>query len=82
MRFSQDIDTSQHFVRGYGPGWIKINEQEIRRSMIVTPEQLITDWPPQTFADLEERISRRSPDWNPRSWCWEPATASGFRTHA
>ena len=53
MRFSQDIDTSQHFVRGYGPGWIKINEQEIRRSLIVTPERLIVDWPPQAFADLE-----------------------------
>ena len=54
MRFSLDIDASQHFVRGYGPGWIRINEREIRRSMIVTPEHLITDWPPQAFADLEE----------------------------
>ncbi|MBE2294967.1 MAG: Mth938-like domain-containing protein [Phycisphaerales bacterium] len=54
MRFSLDIDTSQHFVRGYGSGWVKINDQEIRRSVIVTPEQLVTDWPPQTFADLEE----------------------------
>ncbi len=66
MRFSQDIDTSQHFVRGYGPGWIKINEQEIRRSLIVTPERLIVDWPPQAFADLEgahfEAIAQLEPE--------------------
>lgn len=66
MRFSLDIDTSLNFVRGYGPGWIRINDQEIRRSVIVTPEQLVTDWPPQTFADLEEgyfeAIARLEPE--------------------
>lgn len=54
MRFRLDIDTRRHFIKSYGPGWINVNEQEIHRSVIVTPEQLITDWPPQTFADLEE----------------------------
>ena len=54
MRFSLDIDTSLNFVRGYGPGWIRINDQEIRRSVIVTPERLVLDWPPQTFAELDE----------------------------
>ena len=54
MRFSLDIDTRRHFIKGYGPGWININEREVRRSVIVAPDQLVTDWPPQTFADLEE----------------------------
>ena len=55
MRFSLDTDTSKHFIKSYGPGWINVNEQPIRRSVIVTPDQLLTDWPPQTFADLEEQ---------------------------
>ena len=55
MRFSLDIDTQRHFIKSYGPGWISVNEQEIRRSVIVAPDRLVTDWPPQTFADLEER---------------------------
>lgn len=54
MRFSLDINANHHFIKGYGPGWINVNERDIRRSVIVTPERLVTDWPPQTFADLEE----------------------------
>jgi uncharacterized protein len=54
MRFSLDIDANHYFIKGYGPGWINVNERDIRRSVIVTPERLVTDWPPQAFADLEE----------------------------
>lgn len=54
MRFNLDIDTQRHYIKAYGPGWINVNDQEIRRSVIVSPEQLVTGWPPQTFADLEE----------------------------
>lgn len=66
MRFSLDIDTGRHFIKGYGPGWINVNEREIHRSVIVTPDRLVTDWPPQTFADLEEMhfeaIARLEPE--------------------
>jgi uncharacterized protein len=54
MRFNLDIDARRYYINSYGPGWINVNQQEIRRSAIVSPEQLLTDWPPQTFADLEE----------------------------
>ncbi|TVR58637.1 MAG: hypothetical protein EA420_17040 [Candidatus Competibacteraceae bacterium] len=53
MRFNLDIDTQRYYIKSYGPGWINVNDREIRRSAIVSPEQLVTDWPPQTFADLE-----------------------------
>lgn len=66
MRFSLDIDTGRHFINGYGPGWINVNEREIHRSVIVTPDRLVADWPPQTFADLEEMhfeaIARLEPE--------------------
>lgn len=54
MRFSLEIDANRYVVRSYGPGWVNVNEREIRRSLIVTPERLVTDWPPQGFAELEE----------------------------
>ncbi len=54
MRFSLEIDAGRYFIRGYGLGWVDVNEREIRRSLIVTPERLVTDWPPQTFAELDE----------------------------
>ena len=52
MKFQPDsIDVQS--ISGYGPGWINVNERDIRRSVIGTPERLVTDWTPQTFADLE-----------------------------
>ncbi|HRD65065.1 MAG TPA: Mth938-like domain-containing protein [Candidatus Competibacter sp.] len=54
MRFSLEIDANRYFVRSYGPGWVNVNEREVRQSLIVMPERLVTDWPPQGFAELEE----------------------------
>ena len=66
MRFNLDIDANRYFIKGYGSGWINVNEREIRRSVIVTPDQLVTDWSPQTFADLEaahfEAIAQLEPE--------------------
>ncbi|MDG4596721.1 MAG: Mth938-like domain-containing protein [Candidatus Contendobacter sp.] len=54
MRFSLDNDLNRHSITGYGPDWVRVNQGEFRRSVIVTPERLISDWPPQTFGDLVE----------------------------
>ena len=54
MRFSLDSDLNRHSITGYGPGWVRVNQQEFRRSVIVTPERLMSDWPPRTFGDLVE----------------------------
>ncbi len=54
MRFSLDADPNRYSIRSYGPGWITVNEQTVHHGVIVTPEQLILDWPPQTFAELVE----------------------------
>ena len=54
MRFSLDSDLNHYFIASYGPDWVRVNEQEFRRSLIVTPERLVSDWPPRTFGDLVE----------------------------
>ncbi len=53
MRFSLDFDRSVNTIYAYAKGYVAINDQEISRSVIVTPERLITNWPPQRFVDLE-----------------------------
>ena len=53
MRFQLDSNTQKYFIQGYGAGWIKVSGKEIRRSVLVAPDQLIMDWFPQTFAELE-----------------------------
>jgi uncharacterized protein len=66
MRFSLEIDAHHNFVRSYGPGWVNVSEREIRQSVIVTPERLVADWPPQAFAELEdahfEAVARLEPE--------------------
>ncbi|MDG4551033.1 MAG: Mth938-like domain-containing protein [Candidatus Contendobacter sp.] len=54
MRFSLDSDLNRYSITGYGPDWVRVNQQEFRRSVIVTPERLVSDWPPRTFGDLVE----------------------------
>ncbi|MFQ5757288.1 MAG: Mth938-like domain-containing protein [Acidiferrobacterales bacterium] len=39
--------------RTYGPGQITVNETIYRASLIVTPNRIIDDWPPQTFVELK-----------------------------
>ncbi len=45
----------QNFIHAYGPGQITIHQQVYRRSLLVTPNRLVTDWPPQSFGDLLDR---------------------------
>ena len=54
MRFSLDSDANHYSITSYGLDWVRVSQQEFRRSLIVTPERLVSDWPPQTFGDLVE----------------------------
>lgn len=40
-------------VRAYGPGQITVNDATYRASLIVTPNRIIDDWPPQAFVELK-----------------------------
>ena len=52
MRLSLDLNTATNVIRAYAEGLVTINDYNIRQSVIVTPERLITDWPPQQFNEL------------------------------
>jgi uncharacterized protein len=52
MRLSAEFSGPPNAVRAYDRGYIVVNEQYIRRSVILTPERIVSDWPPQTFAEL------------------------------
>ena len=53
MRLKPDSTGAANTIRAYDEGYIRVNDQTIRRSVIVTPELLIADWPPQAFTDLQ-----------------------------
>lgn len=52
MELNLDTGAGRYQIRAYAKDFIQVNEQKIRHSLIVMPEQLITTWPPQSIADL------------------------------
>ena len=53
MKFTLEPASGTHLIRGYSADEIRIGEQSVRSSCIVTADRLITDWEPQSFAELE-----------------------------
>ncbi|NIP74437.1 MAG: Xcc1710-like domain-containing protein [Gammaproteobacteria bacterium] len=52
MKLSLDTDSSAYVIRAYRRGELVINEQTVTRSVVVLPQRLIGDWPPQRFEEL------------------------------
>lgn len=52
MRLSLELSAATNVIRAYAEGLVTINDHHIRQSVIVTPERLITNWPPQQFDEL------------------------------
>lgn len=52
MQFNLDSNIGKYQVTSYEPGKVIINKQIYTRSLIITAEQLMTDWGPQTFSEL------------------------------
>src|ERR1700675_2392445 len=52
MKFTLEPGTRANLIRGYSATEIRIGEHSVQRSCIVTADRLITDWEPESFADL------------------------------
>ncbi|HKJ08716.1 MAG TPA: Mth938-like domain-containing protein [Gammaproteobacteria bacterium] len=54
MRFAQDTVTGTNVIRAYADGELTINQEVVRTSVVVTPDRLMREWPPESFEELEE----------------------------
>lgn len=52
MKLELDSGDARYVIRGYSEQSIIVNDVELHRSVIVLPDALITDWPPQSVAEL------------------------------
>ena len=52
MKISLDGGTATYRILSYAQGQVAVNEQILTRSLVVMPEQLLSDWPPQGFDAL------------------------------
>lgn len=51
MKFQPDRSEAQT-IRGYGPGWIAIDQEKFTRSLIISAQGLRQDWDCSRFEDL------------------------------
>jgi uncharacterized protein len=52
MQIQLETGDRSNLIRAYAPGQVTVNETIYRASLIVLPGRVVTDWPPQQFADL------------------------------
>lgn len=52
MKLTDDQNVRMNFVRSYAPGEVRIAESVMRTSCIVSADRIVSDWPPDTIADL------------------------------
>lgn len=65
MSLSLDDNFATYQIRGYQPGQIQINDAIYHESIIVSPNQLITDWKPQTLQELTQKDLQKAVDLKP-----------------
>lgn len=52
MRFAEDDIAGRYQIRAYAAGEITVNDERLTRSLVISAEQLLRDWPPQRLEDI------------------------------
>lgn len=52
MKLQRDTGDARYMIRGYSEKAVLINDAEVQQSIIIMPDCLVADWPPQSFTDL------------------------------
>jgi uncharacterized protein len=52
LKLHLDPATAKNAITGYGDGYVIVNRQRFERSLVVLPDRIVLDWPPNRFDDL------------------------------
>jgi uncharacterized protein len=52
VKFTLETPSQANLIRNYSANELRIGQQRVQHSCLVTAERLITDWPPESFAAL------------------------------
>lgn len=53
MKLQLSNTANQKIFTGHGDGYVMVSGERYERPIIVTPQEVHTDWPPRNFAELE-----------------------------
>lgn len=54
MKFHLIQSDNKNLITGYDLNWVEINQERHHSSLIVTPNQLLLEWPVKSIKDLKE----------------------------
>lgn len=52
MKLTDESLGATHLIRAYAPGELRVGERLIRRSCLISSNELVEDWRPQTLDEL------------------------------
>jgi uncharacterized protein len=53
MKFSEELGDAAYRITGYGEGWVRVNQERLAASFILTPQSVFKDWQPQRIEAME-----------------------------
>lgn len=65
MKITEDKNSGSHIITGYGEGFISVNEVTYQQSLIIMPEELVTDWAVSEPEELTLKNLQRLKSWQP-----------------
>ena len=54
MKFHMSSNMGLNLFTAHGPGYVQVNDQRFEQPVLVTPEQVVVDWPARSFSALTE----------------------------
>jgi len=54
LKFHLSSNPGRNIFKAHGEGYVQVNERRFQQPLIVTPENIIADWPARSFAELSE----------------------------
>lgn len=54
MKFHLIQSDNKNLITGYDLNWVEVNQERHHSSLIVTPNQLILEWPVKSIKDIKE----------------------------
>ena len=54
MKFHLIQSNNKNLITGYDLNWVEVNQERHHSSLIVTPNQLLLEWPVKSIKDIKE----------------------------
>lgn len=54
MKFHLIQSNNKNLITGYDLNWVEVNQERHHSSLIVTPNQLLIEWPVKSIKDIKE----------------------------